>query len=331
MKHYFLIIFMLASVFYLKTSYAELAEFESIEEYMECSATLMAFDESIVKDLNPSYDVIDGVLFHDHILMRYPALKTVDLYSIPEGTLSIDINAFAHVKPGTITTIELPASCVDLGYPIGSEWWLEYMGGVTDIIVDPQNPNFSSIEGLLLSKDGNTLLFYPRGRSDKVFIIPEGVQYIGNGACMACNFEQVVFPESLQQIGDYAFCQNQLRNITFNDRLSYIGVGAFEESEYLESITIPGGVKKVDYSAFSQCFSLCEVIIEEGLLEIADYAFWASPILYMSLPSTLIRIGEDIVSSQDEIENDCIYYVHEASYALEWVKNQGGTFRIADE
>lgn len=330
MKRFVLLILVCIGICLLAKSSAE---FISIEEYMENSANLEAFDEEIVNELSSSYYVIDGVLFQDHVLMRYPALKTADLYSIPEGTVSIDLNAFAHVKIGTISKIYLPSSCIDLGYPIGPEWWLEYLGGVTDINVDSQNPCFSSENGLLLSKDRDTLLFYPRGRNDKVFEIPEGVRYIANGACMACDFEKVVFSESVLQIGDYAFYQNQLDSIVFNDQLSYIGVGAFEASASLESITIPKGVDKIDYNAFAACSTLHHVQIDEGVREIEDYAFWGSPISNMHLPASLTQIG-DIIACDKEDENDCLpctYYVPQNSYALKWVIENGFTYMIDEK
>ncbi len=330
MKYSILLILMFIGSFISTNSSAE---FMSIEEYMESSATLAAFDEDIVKKLSSSYYVIDGVLFRDNTLMRYPALRMDDLYSIPEGIVSIDINAFSYVKVGTISTINLPASCINLGYPIGSEWWLEYLGGVTNISVDFQNPYFSSVEGLLLSKNGDTLLFYPRGRNDRVFEIPEGVQYIGNGACMACNFEQVVFPEDLQQIGDYAFYQNQLHSVVFNDRLSYIGVGAFESSATLKSISIPKGVEKIDYNAFAECLALNNVQIDEGVREIADYAFWGSPISCIRLPASLTQIGDNLVCDPEDGHDciPCVYYVPANSYVLKWVAHNGFTYKISEK
>ncbi|RBI34055.1 leucine-rich repeat domain-containing protein, partial [Metamycoplasma hominis] len=41
----------------------------------------------------------------------------------------------------------------------------------------------------------------------------------------------------------------------------------------MESITIPGSVKEIGESAFSGCENLKEVILNEGLERIGDYAF----------------------------------------------------------
>ena len=53
---------------------------------------------------------------------------------------------------------------------------------ITDIFVDEKNPYFKSIDGVLYSKDGKTLIRYPGGRKERSFTVPDGVQAIGRHA-----------------------------------------------------------------------------------------------------------------------------------------------------
>lgn len=47
---------------------------------------------------------------------------------------------------------------------------------------DPGDPRFTTIDGVLFSKDGKELLKYPCGRTSRVYIIPGTVEKIGRGA-----------------------------------------------------------------------------------------------------------------------------------------------------
>lgn len=48
--------------------------------------------------------------------------------------------------------------------------------------VDPGDPRFTAIDGVLFTNDGKELLKYPRGRTSRVYIVPGAVEKIGFGA-----------------------------------------------------------------------------------------------------------------------------------------------------
>ena len=62
-----------------------------------------------------------------------------------------------------------------------------------------------------------------------------------------------------------------------------------------KAITVPEGVTKIDYSAFSYCTSLESVVISEGVDVIRDTAFeGCTSLKYIELPSTLRYIGSHV-------------------------------------
>ncbi len=81
---------------------------------------------------------------------------------------------------------------------------------ISSITVDPENPYFISVDGVLFNKDMTELIYYPLLKSDDEFIIPETVKKIAPGAITNCIIQtpdkvspsQLVIPASVTEIGE---------------------------------------------------------------------------------------------------------------------------------
>lgn len=87
-----------------------------------------------------------------------------------------------------------------------------------EIIVDKQNKNFKSENGVLFSKDGKKLYMYPCKKAGTEYTIPQTVESICCSAFEHNNLSMLYFPKKYKAIKDY----NQ---ITFKDE---------PEEEFLE-------------------------------------------------------------------------------------------------
>jgi len=110
------------------------------------------------------------------------------------------------------------------------------------IIVDEDNPNFSSAYGLALNKAGTKVVQCPRGKTDTV-IIPDGVTTIGSYSFSWCEkFDSIYFenPSLITIIEQYAFQgASKLKCLKHNlINLQSIGNFAFNGTR-LESIYLP--------------------------------------------------------------------------------------------
>ena len=92
------------------------------------------------------------------------------------------------------------------------------------------NSCYKSIRGLLLSKDGKTLVAVPGGL--KRVMIPAGVQCIGKEAFFECE---------------------QLEAVTIPDSVTRIEEGAFWRCHRLKDVQIPSNVTSVGDRAFLEC------------------------------------------------------------------------------
>ena len=154
----------------------------------------------------------------------------------------------------------------------------------------------------------------------KEFVIKHGVlvRYNGEGG-------HVIIPDEVDEIGSTAFddCFENLTGITFPEGFTTIQERAFE-STGLTSVTIPGGVKEVP-NAFEGCMDLIEVILSEGVEEIACDAFADCESLRdVTLPASVTEI------------DDCAFYgcplftIHApaGSYAEQFAKEKGYPFEV---
>lgn len=194
---------------------------------------------------NPYYESIDGVLFSENLeqLIQYPCAKEGS-YTIPEGVrsilhyafrncdgltgvvfpqslLSIDSCSFESCDGLTIVTIPgnvkeigpsafedcnnlisvfVPSSIVTIGNSAFS-----CCDSLTTIDVDENNESYTSIDGVLFSKDHASLVQHPNGK-ESTYVIPNGVSTIN---CFAFQDNRklvsVTIPFSVTYIDSFAF------------------------------------------------------------------------------------------------------------------------------
>ena len=78
--------------------------------------------------------------------------------------------------------------------------------GVTINMNNPDEGNYSVLDGVLYSKDGKTLVRYPSAKADEEFIIPSTVTKIAENAFSgATNLKKVQIKSNVTEIGENAF------------------------------------------------------------------------------------------------------------------------------
>jgi hypothetical protein len=119
------------------------------------------------------------------------------------------------------------------------------------LVVNDNNPNFSSIDGILFNKDQSILIQAPITISDE-YTIPSTVKTIQHNAFLACNrVSSITIPNSVQTIDDYAFwmCIN-IASIKICSSIpidiSSVWQSVFDESVYSKcTLYVPKGSKSL--------------------------------------------------------------------------------------
>lgn len=104
------------------------------------------------------------------------------------------------------------------------------LGSLETISVDENNNYYSSVSGVLFSKDKTELLCFPDNCKIKNYIIPEGVKCISSFAFSRVNIE-VVFPESLETIEENAF-ENSFDLLYFDKVVFYKNMESIKKNAF---------------------------------------------------------------------------------------------------
>ena len=138
---------------------------------------------------------------------------------IPEmfGGLPVTvIDEFAFGFDYNIEKIFIPASVTAI-----KDWALVGCGCLTEIEVDPANETYMSVDGVLYTKDGKTLVQYPGGKTDAEYTILEGTVTVGYLAAYEAQFVTVTIPASVTTISESAFdCCYSLSKVIYNDSMT---------------------------------------------------------------------------------------------------------------
>lgn len=260
---------------------------------------------------------LSSVIIPDSITRIHPSAfrDNLDLKSVTLGggaDLRIDSNAFYNTG---ITSLYIPENLRYIG-----EYAFIGLESLKSYQVDKDNPNYSSVNGVLYNKDKTKLIAFPAGIEGS-FEIPKQVESIGFGAFEntklskvsfakginlltlgwrsffnAENITEISLPESLISIDYYAFagCKN-LTTVKFaeNNKLKGIYEGAFFGCQRLKNILIPDSIVEISDYAFYGCMSLNSIPISDtsGIKGIFDYAFAYTGIKNLTLPDDVIDIG----------------------------------------
>lgn len=122
---------------------------------------------------------------------------------------------------------------------------------LTNIYVDRANPYYQSIDGVLYSGDGKTLLSYPTAKAYSSYPVASGTETIGEYAFFHSKVQTVFLPDTVSTIGDYAFYYaGELSSINFPTALTSIGDSAFFACQSLTAVDIPATITQIGPSAW---------------------------------------------------------------------------------
>lgn len=155
--------------------------------------------------------------------------------------------------------------------------------------VSADNPYYTSVDGVIYTKDMKLLVCGPRSRTQHLDI-PEGVEYISDYAFLNGKITSVSIPSSVKEIGRSAFQScNKLEHVSLGGT-QVIKPYAFANCCKLQELTIPESVRIICNNAFAAS-GLTELQILEGITNIDSFAFAECNISNIVIPKSLLFIG----------------------------------------
>ena len=113
-----------------------------------------------------------------------------------------------------------------------------------EILCSPKNKAIMSRNGVLYSKDGKTLLAYPKTRST-ISILPS-VKNIANSALVSMGTKHVVIPEGIIYINGCNFEYDEtVETIVFPKTLKVLGDRMFKQATSIERVVFKGDAPRI--------------------------------------------------------------------------------------
>ena len=165
-----------------------------------------------------------------------------------------------------LLTLELPATLKKV-HSNSFPFFLE------EIRVDEDNPWFKSVDGVLYSKDGRTLIRFPGRRCENdSFEVPEGVEYISAGAFQAAVIGELTLPHTLKDLGKYSLSNSIIGRLTIKDGLEIVLEDAFFGAG-IKHISLPGSIRKIEDRAFNKSYGIRGFNCDSDSLEVGACLF----------------------------------------------------------
>lgn len=241
--------------------------------------------------------------------------KFLGTINIPNSVTYIGDGAFRNCE--SLTGVTIPDSVTFIG-----DTAFEYCNSMTGITVSPNNPVYTSVDGVLFSKDKTTLICYPAGRSAKSYHIPNGTKTIEPFAFAECLLFSITVPESITSL-DCVFlrCTN-LTDVNIPDSVtSFAFSDCFAGCTSLTTLNIPSSVTDLGIYTFDDCNRLSSITIPDGVKEIGPCVFRNCALKSITIPSSVTEIDDD--AFENGISSQAIIKVKKNSYAHDWFVDNG--------
>lgn len=197
---------------------------------------------------------------------------------LPLQTTKIEADAFRNCS--SLHTIEVPTLVESIETSAGCT-------ALAEINVQAGNSHYSSKDGVLLSGDGKSILWFPMGKEGE-YTLPSTVTTVGDYAFRNCRIETFHFADGLKSIGKYAFYNSSVKEVS-----------------------LPSTVKQVPTGLFQKCANLTTVHLGKNTEMLGDYVFDGCPItdLYISAPTPPYCSNNTFASSGNNIFSTCRVHV----------------------
>lgn len=173
----------------------------------------------------------------------FAACNNLKNIKLPMDVVRIEKDAFLNcsslrsiVIPATVSSIVPSAGCTSL----------------EEISVSGANTSYTSSDGVLLSGDAKSILWFPMGKRGD-YALPATVTAVGPYAFRECSIEKFVFPAGLTKIGECAFYNSKVKEVVLPSTLKLLPTGVFQKCADLKIVRLGDDVELLSDYVFDGC------------------------------------------------------------------------------
>lgn len=163
------------------------------------------------------------------------------------------------------------------------------------------NDYFTSLDGVLFTKDETSLVVYPPALIEAEMTLPSNIKKLAPYCFAYCTtLKKITLPEGLTAIGEYAFRGCNLQEFTIGKNVTDLGYGVFQDNKSLNTITIEAGntsftstngmiIGKANKTLLAVPYNITEVNIPEGVDTVGDYTCYGNAnVVSVTAPSVKV-------------------------------------------
>lgn len=173
----------------------------------------------------------------------FAACNNLKNIKLPMDVVRIEKDAFLNcsslrsiVIPATVSSIVPSAGCTSL----------------EEISVSGANTAYTSSDGVLLSGDAKSILWFPMGKRGD-YALPATVTAVGPYAFRDCSIGKFVFPAGLTKIDECAFYNSKVREVVLPSTLKMLPTGVFQKCADLKIVRLGDDVELLSDYVFDGC------------------------------------------------------------------------------
>lgn len=225
--------------------------------------------------------------------------QEIDGYSVTK------IGDYAFEDCTSLLSVTVPAGITVIGE--GTFWDCTSLANIN---VSADNTEYTSVDGVLFSKDMTDLLQYHIGNARTEYAIPNGVTSIADYSFPECALiESITFPDSVTSIGETAFAAcSSLKSVELGSGVKTIGDYAFAWCGALTDVKIPYGVTTIGESAFDSCTSFENITFPDSVTSIGQNVIWGTAYYKdeANWENDVLYVDNHLITSKSTINGDCV-------------------------
>jgi hypothetical protein len=211
----------------------------------------------------------------------------LETITLPETLTEIGNYAFQNCQ--ALTSVTLPAACENLG-----DYVFDGCQALLEIDVAPENPAYTSIDGVLFTGDGETLLRFPQNSPVTSYTVPESCTALADWSFIGSTLLEQIDLGQVTEIGEdcFYYCTS-LQSIEVPEGVTTLPGAVFGYCLAMETATLPSTLEEIGDHCFYSCASLAEINIPDGVTSLGDGSFYnCVALLELRLPASITEIGE---------------------------------------
>lgn len=217
--------------------------------------------------------------------MAFYSCDSLANITIPDSVTSIGEDAFGCCT--NLTSASVGKNVISIGEGAFSSCY-----SLEEITVGEGNIAYCSENGILYSKDMTVLVCYPAGKEGTVFAVPDRVITIENCAFQGSDLVSIMLPHSVTSIGKSAFDHNsELTEITVDEGNTAYSCenGILYSKDMATLVCYPAGKEETAFA------------VPDCVTTIGDRAFYSSGLSSITIPSTVVSIGDHAFAFCDNL------------------------------